>query len=315
MTRASISRILSDWRLNVAVVSLGCVVMACAPSTPEPPSPEPVTPLPPRVETPDARDAPLPLVSGRFTYSPGTFRYEVVTESAIRETGDTSSADARITTTTLMSLELDRLPPDSLRATVTIDSVWAERDSLVPGPDTSAMEGMAPAVPFAFTAIVDAWGTIRTEGAAPRTECGSGDPLLAAARDLLVPVPRELVVGARWSDTATVSICRGGVLLTSGVVHDYEVLGSRRDADGMPLMRLARTTAFTLAGTRTTEHRQIIALTGQGESRAVLELDLRAGVVRSATREGTSDVTVTYGRTSTPFTQRVVQRVTLVGRN
>jgi hypothetical protein len=292
-------------------MSLNClVVTSCTPSAPEPPSPVPVTPLPPRVETPDPRDAPLPLVSGRFSYAPGTYRYEVVTESAIRDGGD--STEANVTTTTLMSLRLESLATDSLRATVTIDSVWAERDSLVPGPDTVAKDSVAPAIPMTFTTIVDAWGTIQSEGAAPRTECGVGDPLLAAARDLLVPVPRELVVGARWSDTATVSICRGGVLLTSGAVHDYEVLGSRRDSDGMPLMRLARTTTFTMAGTRTTEHRQIIALTGEGESRALLELDLRGGIVRSATREGTSDVTVTYGRTSTPFAQRVVQRVTLV---
>ena len=298
------------------MVCLSCVAMTgCAPRAPEPPSPVPVTPPPPRVETPDPRDAPLPLVSGRFSYAPGTYRYEVVTESAIRETGDSSTSAANVTTTTLMSLRLERLASDSLRATVTIDSVWAERDSVVPGPDTAVKDSVAPAAPMAFTTIVDAWGTILTIGGPPRTECGSADPLLAAARDLLVPVPDELVVGARWSDTATVSICRGGVLLTSGAVHDYEVLGSRRDTDGMPLMRLARTTAFTMAGTRTTEHRQIIALTGQGESRALLELDLRAGVVRSATREGTSDVTVTYGRTSTPFTQRVVQRVTLVGRD
>jgi hypothetical protein len=73
-------------------------------------------------------------------------------------------------------------------------------------------------------------------------------------------------------------------------------------------MRVSRATRFSLAGTQTTAHRQVIALTGRGESRAMLEHDLRAGTVRSATREGTSEVVVTNGRRSTPLTPRVVQR-------
>jgi hypothetical protein len=44
----------------------------------------------------------------------------------------------------------------------------------------------------------------------------------------------------------------------------------------------------------------------------LLELDLRTGIVRSATREGTADISVTYGRSTTPFAQRVTQRIRLV---
>jgi hypothetical protein len=269
----------------------------------------PATPAPPRVERSEA-DAPLPLVSGRFAYAPGIYRYEVATESEIRQSSDSVAAEARVRTGALLTLRFEQLGGDSLRVAVSVDSVWAHRDSLVPAPD-SAVFGEVQ-LPLVFTTITDARGVVQVEAGSPRTECAAGEALLAVVGDLLVPVPGELVVGASWSDTATVSICRGGVPVTTGVVRHYEVLGSRRDTDGTPLMRIARTTTFSMAGTETTEHRQIIALTGRGESRTLLELDLRGGVVRSASREGTSDVTVTYGRSSTPFTQRVVQRVRLL---
>ena len=166
-----------------------------------------------------------------------------------------------------------------------------------------------------FAAIVDRQG-LPLAGTEPEArECAAPDAsdLFAVARDLLVRVPRELRVGATWSDTSTVTICRGGVPVTSGVVRSYEVLDPRRAEDGTPLVRIARTTSFSLAGSRTTEYGQVIALSGSGESRATLELDGGAGVVRSATREGTSSVTVTYGRTTMPFEQRVVQSVRLLG--
>jgi hypothetical protein len=298
-------------KLGVCVVMVAVTIgTGCAPSRSEPPGPVTVTPLPPRVETPAATDAPLPLVSGRFAYAPGEYRYEVVTESEITQAGD-SSAAALMRMTAWVTLRLERVADDSLLAHMAIDSLWAERDALIPAPDSTTDTGFAAGL--AFTALLDAHGKAPTESAQPRDTCVPGESLLAIARDLLVPVPDELLVGAAWADTSTMSLCRGGVPVTSGVVHSYHVLGSRRDADGMPLMRLARATAFSLGGTATTEHRQIIALTGRGESEAMLEMDLRAGVVRSATSAGSSEVVVTYGRTSTPFTQRVVRRVRLIG--
>ena len=93
--------------------------------------------------------------------------------------------------------------------------------------------------------------------------------------------------------------------MTSGVVRSYEVLEPRRADDGTALTRLARTTAFSLAGTRTTEYGQVIALSGSGGSRSVIELDAVLGVVRSVEVEGTSDVTVTFeaGMLRQTFTQ------------
>ncbi|HSJ64582.1 MAG TPA: hypothetical protein VK922_11880 [Gemmatimonadaceae bacterium] len=248
-------------------------------------------------------------MSGRFAYAPGDYRYEVVTESEIMPAGD-SSVPARMRMTALVSLRLERVGGDSLQVHMAIDSLWAERDSLIPSPD-SATDGEI-AAGLSFTEIFDANGRAPAEPAQPGDACVPGASLLAIARELLVPVPDELLVGAAWADTSTMSLCRGGVPVTSGAIQSYRVLGSRRDADGMPLMRLGRATEFSLGGTATTEHRQIIALTGRGESEAVMEMDLRAGVIRSATSEGSSEVLVTYGRTSTPFTQRVVRRVRLI---
>ena len=290
------------------------VLAGCAPRTPESPGPVDVPPLPPRVE-PSRREAPLPLVSGPFTYVPGSYAYEVITESVIRQAGDSSRADtteAHVRTVAQFTLALEQAPGDSIRVNLTMDSLAAERDSLVPAPEVPAAPDSMEAPALAFTTTMHSQGGLQSGASNPAGECAAGEALLDVARDLLIAVPPVLTVGARWSDTASVTICRGGVQVTTGVVRDFEVIGTRRDADGAPLMRIARDTRFSLAGTETTEHRQIIALTGRGESRALLELDLDAGIVRSASREGTADLVVTYGRSSTPFTQWVVQRVRLL---
>ncbi len=278
-------------------------VAACAPSSPGIPAPVSAPPVPPRVTTPDPADVPLPLVSARFAYLPGAFHYEVITESVIRQPDDSTVRDAMVRTRALLTLRTSTIGTDTLRVELTVDSVTVERDSLIPSPDTLSLS-----MPR-FTAIMDPRGTVLAGPAAPTNECSPGAPLLEVARDLLVAVPGELRVGASWADTASVTICRGGVPVTTGAVRSYEVLGTRRDDDGTPLMRLARTTTFSLAGTETTSLGQVVALTGSGESRTVLEFDLVAGVVRSAIREGTASLALTYGRTTTPFTQRVMQTV------
>lgn len=290
------------------------LIAGCAPRAPELPGPVDVPPVPPRTE-PAPRATPLPLVSGPFAYTPGSYAYEVVTESAIRQAGDSSHADtaeAHVRTVALFTLAIDHLSGDSIRVNLTMDSLAAERDSQVPPPEEPVAPDSVTAPPLAFTTTMHAQGGLPGGSSNPGGECAAGESLLDVARDLLIAVPPVLTVGARWSDTTSVAICRGGVQVTTGAVRDFEVIGTRRDADGAPLMRIARDTRFSLAGTETTEYRQVIALTGRGESRALLELDLDAGIVRSATREGTADLIVTYGRTSTPFTQRVVQRVRLI---
>ena len=292
----------------VALVAIAAAA-ACAPSAPRIPAPVSTPPVPPRVTTPDPADVPLPLVSARFAYLPGAFNYEVITETAIRQPDDSTGREAMVRTRALLTLRTSPIGTDSLRVELTVDSVTAERDSLIPSPDTLSLS-----MPR-FTAIMDPRGTVLAGPAAPSSECSPGAPLLEIARDLLVAVPGELRVGASWADTASVTICRGGVPVTAGAVRSYEVLGTRRDDDGAPLMRMARITTFSLAGTETTSLGQLVALTGSGESRTVLEFDLAAGVVRSATREGTATLAVTYGRTTTPFSQRVVQRVRQLREN
>lgn len=295
------------WR-GVSIVAATMLAAACGPSRTEPPSPVPVPPQGVRADTIAPPDVPLPTVSARFAYAPGAYRYQIVTESEIRQRDDSASRNARIRTETVATLLIAPLAADSLHVDLTIDSVLAERDSLIPAPATA--DSMATA-PVRFTAVIDARGLRLDQPPASGGPCTGDEALLGAARDLVFAVPEELNVGARWSDTSTVTLCRGGVPVTTGVVRDYEVTGAHRDVDGVPVVRLARRTTFSFAGTQTTTYGQVVALTGSGQSQALLDLDPAAGIVRALTGEGTSEVTVTYGRTSTPFTQNVVQRVTL----
>ena len=309
-----------NWRSSAAIVALLSAQNACSPTPAREPAPRPV----PAAPTPAAQPAEetLPLES-TFSYGSGAFRYEVLTESAITQSGDSTPTEATVRTTLFVTVQTASLAGDSLSVSVTLDSAFAERDSLIPAPERlpSAADSVilaldsvaAPATP-SLTTTIGAQGIPLDGFPSSGSECVPEDrgELLAIARDLLVEVPHTLRVGTTWADTTTVAICRGGVPVTSGVVRSYEVLDPRRAEDGTPLTRLARTTAFSLAGTRTTEYGQVIALSGSGESRSVIELDAALGIVRSVGLDGTSDVTVTYGRTTTPFRQRVVQSARLI---
>ena len=277
------------------------IINACSPARGPTETPRPVPSE--REPEPLLPAEPLPMVSN-FRYAPGAFQYEVRTQSLIRQSSDSSDTVATVATTALISIQLDSLGEDSLRVQVTLDSVAAERDSLVPPPDSLA-------VGATFAAYIDAQGMPLDSAATSNQECTLGDQreLLTVARDLLIEVPHELRVGAKWSDTSSVAICRAGVPLTSGVVRNYEVMEPVRGDDGTALARISLATTFSMAGTQTTSYGQVIALSGSGESRSVLELDPAAGVVRSALREGTSSVTVTYGRSTQLFTQQMTQRV------
>lgn len=296
------------WR-SVSIAGVTTLAAACGPSRTAPPAPAPVQQQPVRADTIDTTAVPAPLVSARFAYAPGAYRYEIVTESEIRQPDDSAARDARVRTEALATLLIAPLAADSLHVDLTIDTVRAERDSLIPAPDTADSVAAAPA---RFTAVIDTRGLRLDQPPGSGGPCTGEEALLSAARDLVFALPGELLIGTRWADTSAVTLCRGGVPVTTGVVRDYEVTGSHRDVDGVALVRIALQTTFSLAGTRTTTYGQVVALTGSGQSHATLDLDPGRGIVRALTREGTSEVTVTYGRTSTPFTQRVVQRVRLV---
>lgn len=301
-------------RQRVAALGAVLVIAACGPSRTTRPTPVPVTPPPAPTDTATPAEAPAPVAGIAFAYKPGAYRYEIVAESEIRQPDDSLGTAARVRTRTIATLLIAPLGADSLHVDLTIDSVEAERDSLIPPPDSA---DTLASTPHRFTGVMDARGLHLASSPAPSapssqpTRCSGEEGLLGVVGDLLFIVPDQLPTGIRWSDTSTVALCRGGVPVTTGVVRDYEVTGSHQDADGTPLLRIARRTSFSLAGTQTTSYGQVVALTGSGQSESTLDLDPGAGVVRTVAREGTSDVLVTYGRTSTPFVQKVTQRVTL----
>jgi hypothetical protein len=142
----------------------------------------------------------------------------------------------------------------------------------------------------------------------PVLACPEG-PLAAAARDLIIPTPAVLSVGARWSDSVSTTVCNGNVPVTTGAVREYEV-EARETLDGTPAVRVRRRETFTLAGAGAV-HGQSLSVTGRGTADGTLYFDPAAGVYLGGTETSEAELTVNDGRHPTPFVQRVSRRVTM----
>jgi hypothetical protein len=220
----------------------------------------------------------------------------VVQRNDSGETAAPVRSVARITLATAL------LGVDSLAVHARIDSMFIERDSLIPAPDSAA----APVV-ASFDAIITPHGEYLAYPAAAANGCDGEEPLLAAAREMVMDLPDVLAAGTQWSDSTSITICRGGMPVTTGMVRHYQVVGPMWSDDTVAVIRLTRESTFTLAGTGRTARNQIVALTGRGQSRDTLDLDPTLGLVRAATRDGLTELSFTYGGKATDCEQRMRQ--------
>ena len=289
------------------IAAAACVgVLACTPPSAPAPAPTP-TPTPtPAAGAPPVAPPPAPEArSWAFRYAPGIRRYEVVSEATIETQADTAPQSAPVRTLTFVTLRLDPAPDGGLAVSASIDSSSLTLDPAIPAPDSMR------ATRATFQATISPTGQLVSPPGADSAvgTCNPADPLIATARALIVSTPPVLDVGARWSDTASTTVCNGGVPVTTGTVRDYEVEGLE-PLNGTPAVRVRRRETFTLAGAGTLRG-QPLSVTGRGTSEGTLYFDPAAGVYLGGTDTSEAQLTVSDGRRPMPFVQRVTRRVTM----
>ena len=280
--------------------------MACAPSrTPE------TDPVPERAPERAPVPAPPPKISDEplnarsvFEYAPGLRSYDVVSEARIELASDPEAQSETVRISALVTLNLESTSDSLLDIAGSVSGYEVFRGQTIPAPDSTL-----PSVASFQAAITSVGKVVSFVG--DTAGCNPQEPLLAVAQRAIVATPNALDAGARWSDSVSTTVCRGGTPITTGAVRDFEV-EAREIVNGAPVARVRRRETFTLAGSSTLNGRNV-AITGRGTSDAVLRFDLARGLFLG--EEGTSEtaLTVSSPRSQVNFRQREATSVRLRG--
>ncbi|MGI9078620.1 MAG: hypothetical protein ACR2G6_15015 [Gemmatimonadaceae bacterium] len=287
---------------NIRLLVPWVVALACAPTGK--PDTEPVPerfPAPEPVNAPPATIASDPL-DGRsaFRYALGTRTYEISSEARIRLASDTVPQSETVRISALVTLTFEATSDSLLAVAGSVSHYEVFRGAAIPAPDST------PPSTASFHAAITLAGKV-VSFVGDTAGCNLQEPLLAVAQRAIIATPGTLDAGARWSDSVSTTVCRGGTPITTGAVRDYEV-EARELTNGAPVARVRRRETFTLAGSSSLNGRHV-AIMGRGSSDAVLKFDLVRGLFLG--EDGTSEtaLTVSSARSQTEFSQREVTKV------
>ena len=316
-----------------AIALVIALLAGCTPPRAPEPGPAPSRPdAPPRIE---------PRVDARgFHLRAGTLTYEVSSAASIDARDDTLPGDTvRVDAVVIYNVGTSEAPESTTRVGGSIDSYQVH--SSRPGP--TAADSLALPIPFVgvlgpgglvLEGIVEesAAGDLRsppdTSGAPPGGASGGAPdssalverPCVAAlsaplamARDIVLLPPASLTIGTTWSDTATTTICRGEVPITTTAVRRYAVVGSTRLA-GADAVAIERTSEITIAG-RARLRGRLVAVSGTGRGRTTFYASVARGALLGADGAYDAELTIESGTRRQQFTQATWQRARLRDAN
>ncbi len=292
---------------------------ACAPSRP---TVEPVPEAPPVVVV----APPAPVAPARLTIATrhDTLRYDVVSTATVERDSANTPISEQIVTRARVSFAMERIGTGDLgraldlRSTGRVDGFVITSSERVTGSRSSALPGVAttPSRPVApLTVPFDALLNGLTARVSPRpalvNECDQPEmSALSLARELLVRLPPELVVGQSWSDTTRVFMCRGGVPVTVQQVSTSTIQSFEIGTDGaFTQASIQRALQTRVEGQLATSWRTV-GLTGRGSGMQQLVVDASTGSLVSLQSESVMQLDVRdsarRGQGQQSLTQRVV---------
>ncbi len=308
---------------KAVVLALLTLIAACAPSRPAP-APEPVPEAPPVVVVP----VPVAPASVTIATRHDTVRYDVVSSARFERDSAGTPNQEEIVTRAMVSFAMERIGTGSssaaldLRSTGRVDGFVISSSERVKSSRSSALPGVVttPSLPVApLTVPFDATLNGLTARVAPRpalaNECDQPEmSALALARELLVRLPPVLVVGASWSDTTRVFMCRGGVPVTVQQIGTATVKSLESGPSG-PFTRaqIDRTLQTRVEGQLATSWRSV-GLTGRGSATQQMLVDATSGALVELTSESSTQLDVHDSARPDQGQQSVVQRVRFTAR-
>lgn len=262
----------SRWAL-IACVLLGGAVCGCHRQVPRQPVQGEVPSAPEVVHAPAAWHLPIDLVARAYAIA---HRGHVVT------TVDSSTTDDT------MALEIEatmRRTPDGGAAGL-VRMVRSQQA----GQAMRELPGQA--FPFAFAAspFMPGVSPSAETASAPLDPCTSpAAPALLAIQDLLFAIPDTLHPGDTWGDSATSTMCLGGVGITRSITRHFSFRGAIPQLDTAQVVRIDRTTRIALTG-MAVRGIDSTHVSGSGQAMMTLDLDVRTGAVLQG--KGSSDLEV-----------------------
>ncbi len=299
------------WKSGViALVFLGACGPALVAVPPAAPRPTPSVPAsaPPSAPAPSASGAPrfaLPAVSPTARYGVRV-RTALTRDSAGRTEQDVVESSARV------ELTLRRDARGSLRGTGRVDSFTVRASGASVRSASSVGPTPAPVPPLSnimFDVLLDSAFVRTSVRPALANECDSPEAAAASmARDLLIRVPPNVVVGTRWRDSVVAFVCRGGVPITMRTTVESTLSGT---SDGDRRLRIRRTIDTRLEGISRSPWRQV-EIGGEGSGTQDVQLDVATGSIVELDGESTLMLRVANGSLrDAARVQRVVQKSTV----
>ena len=224
--------------------------------------------------------------------------YDLSQVTTVTVGSDGATADDTLRTTAGLTLSVSA-GTGAHEVTVTIDSmvISSVRDTVTPVRQLPGPVVMHLPVIASMQESIDSVALL--------SNCDSMEEAARAlAGDVHVPIPVAVQQGRTWTDSSTVTLCRGGIPLSVTRVSRFEISDVRSSRDSTVVM-VQRQTTLSLNGSGTQGARRI-TVRGDGTSQTVFTYDLRGGRFLGST--GQSELIL--GFETIQQTEQVVQRST-----
>ncbi len=165
--------------------------------------------------------------------------------------------------------------------------------------------------PLEFYGVYQKSGQLSTLTQSSATGCLGGlDPVAARIQEVSITNPAKRIrVGDKWTDTVSVTTCRGRTPLFQQTIRDYELL-ELLNSQGREFAKIRRTGATTLTSPPRESKNEMNA-SGSGTSSAMLLIERGSSSLISSDGKSYSTLTVNTSRGSYPFTQNVITHIEL----
>jgi hypothetical protein len=179
-----------------------------------------------------------PLRAQAVEYANGTMKYRILTNSKGSQTTPVDKQEFDVGIHQQYTVKIVRQAKDTLRETVTVDSISVKSSTLVPD--------VANLVGGTFSLLVSPTGKLYSSKS-PEI----ANPMMSQLSESVVrflPVLRgKLTTGATWSDTTAGKVTQQGLELDRTIVANYTVLGDTTVA-GEKAFRVKRLTSTRSSG-------------------------------------------------------------------
>jgi hypothetical protein len=180
----------------------------------------------------------VPLAAQGIEYATGTMKYRISTTTKVSQSSPAGTQEFDVGIRQRYTVNLARQARDTVRETVTVDSITVSSNSQVPD--------MANLVGATFTGLLSPTGRVYST-----TPPAVANPMLAQLSESVarfLPTYRgDLRTGATWSDTTSGKVVQQGMEVDKTTVADYTVLGDTTVA-GEKAFRVKRVTKMKASG-------------------------------------------------------------------